>query len=483
MTMIFSGPAFLFFFLPLTLLGFYLIRLAIGHGASMVWLTLASFVFYSWWNISFLPLLLISIVANFLLSKTLHVPNGKLWLSLGVMFNLGLLGVFKYTDFFIRTGNLVFGFEAVETGIILPLAISFFTFQQIAFLVDSYRRDTTEAHAGYYSLFVAFFPQLIAGPIVHHKVMAPQLRDPSRQSKISFNLGLGLSIFAVGLAKKMLLADNFAPFASQGFDMAASGQTIGFWSAWAAALCYSFQLFFDFSGYSDMAIGLGRMFGFQLPINFNAPYRAKSVTDFWRRWHITLSQFLRDYLYIPLGGNRHGNTRTLINLALVMLLGGLWHGAAWTFVVWGGLHGLGLIWCRLLDKRFPKGLFPRTPQLSILFTFLFITVAWVFFRASSFEAAGIMLTSMAGLNGFGIFPGDDPFIAVALGLFIVWVFPDTTSIFAKFTEAEALKIASVKLQKGIRWAPTPKYAILCAVLMYVATINVWAVSEFIYYNF
>lgn len=481
--MIFSGPTFLFFFLPLTLLGFYTVRHYLGHVSSMVWLTLASLLFYSWWNISFLPLLLFSIIVNFLLSGKLNETRGRQWLGLGIIFNLSLLAIFKYTDFFINTANTLFGIEAANTGITLPLAISFFTFQQIAFLVDRYRRETDPASVGYYTLFVAFFPQLIAGPIVHHKNMASQLRDPSRQNDVSSNIGIGLSIFAVGLAKKVLLADNFAPFASHGFDAAANGQTLDFWSAWTATLCYSFQIFFDFSGYSDMAIGLGRMFGFQLPINFNAPYRAKSVTDFWRRWHITLSHFLRDYLYIPLGGNRHNHMRTLINLAIVMLLGGLWHGAAWTFVVWGGLHGLALIWCRLLDMRFPNGLFKHMPQLSILSTFIFVSITWVFFRANSFEAANTMLASMAGLNGVGVITDDDPFIAIALGLFIVWILPDTASIFAKVTEANALKIAHIKLQKGLRWKPTPKFAVLTASLLFIATTNIWSVSEFIYYNF
>ena len=217
--MIFSGPTFLFAFLPLTLLGFYIIRCHVGHGASIGWLTLASLVFYSWWNIKFLPLLLISISANYALSHKLNTPNGRTWLILGITFNLGLLGIFKYTDFFIRTGNTLFGVEAAETGIALPLAISFFTFQQIAFLVDRFRRETEPAHPGYYPLFVAFFPQLIAGPIVHHKNMAAQLRDTTPQKDISFNMGVGLSIFTVGLTKKLLLADNFAPFASQGFNI------------------------------------------------------------------------------------------------------------------------------------------------------------------------------------------------------------------------------------------------------------------------
>ncbi len=479
--MIFSGPAFLYIFLPLTLLSFYAVRRSFGHRPSLVLLFLASLIFYAWWDVRFLPLILVSILFNFFIARLIRRRGGK-WLGFGVAANLALLGVFKYTDFFIGNFNAVSGANFGMTNIPLPLAISFFTFQQIAYLVDVSRRDTEPGDAGTYSLFVAFFPQLIAGPIVHHKTIAPQYKDESRQKNVSVNLAIGFSIFAVGLAKKVLLADNMAPYASSVFDAAETGAAIEFWRAWGGALAYSFQIFFDFSGYSDMAMGLAKMFGFQIPVNFNAPYRARSVTDFWRRWHITLSQFLRDYLYIPLGGNRQGRPRQLANLATVMLLGGLWHGAAWTFVVWGGLHGLALIWNRLLDDRFPNGLFGRLPALSILSTFLFITITWVFFKAESFGAASEILTGMAGLNGLGQFE-DDPMIAAALGLFIVWVLPDTVSVFSKVIEPEALQQARVVTQKGPRWNASPIWAAALAILMFFAMINVWSVSEFIYYNF
>ena len=480
--MIFSGPIFLYAFLPVVLAGFYAVRRLAGHSASLGFLTLASFVFYAWWDVRFLPLILLSIIINYCLARAIN-PDRKWVLPFGICFNLGLIGVFKYTDFFIGNLNAAFGTALPLLNIPLPLAISFFTFQQIAFLVDVSNRKTTPGDVRIYTLFVAFFPQLIAGPIVHHKTLAPQLVDPERQKPICRNIAIGISIFSIGLAKKVLLADNFAPFATGIFDVAASGELLGFWSAWSGALAYSFQIFFDFSGYSDMAIGLGFMFGFQLPINFNAPYRSTSVTDFWRRWHITLSHFLRDYLYIPLGGNQSGRRRTMINLAIVMLLGGLWHGAAWTFVVWGGLHGLGLVWCRWLSARFPGGLFARMPVISIGLTFLFVTITWVFFRASDFGAAQTILAGMAGLGGFGVFPGDEPFIAIALGCFIVWCLPDTASVFSKVIEPEALETARAKLQKGWRWTGSKVEAACLALLLFVAMINVWSVSEFIYYNF
>ncbi len=480
--MIFSGPAFLYMFLPLTLISFYFVRRSFGHRASLYVLGIASVIFYSWWDIRFTPLIFTSIIFNYFWAKIIRARGGK-WLGVGVAANLILLGIFKYTDFFIQNINSITKWNLAETGIALPLAISFFTFQQIAYLVDVSRRKTDPGDPGIYSLFVLFFPQLIAGPIVHHKNMAPQYQDQSRQIDISANLAIGFSIFAVGLAKKILLADNMAPFATEVFDQAQHGATIDFWTGWAGALAYSFQIFFDFSGYSDMAMGLAKLFGFQIPVNFNAPYRAKSVTDFWRRWHITLSHFLRDYLYIPLGGNRQGKVRQMANLAIVMLLGGLWHGAAWTFVVWGGLHGLGLVWCRWLEGMFPKGVFHKIPALSILSTFLFVTITWVFFRAESFSAASEILSGMAGLNGLGPIPDDEPFIAAALGLFIVWCLPDTVSFFKNVIEEPALQTARVEFQGGLRWSPSRRWAIILGLILFIAMVNVWSVSEFIYYNF
>ncbi len=270
-----------------------------------------------------------------------HSVRGAL--VVGIAFNLGTLGYFKYFNFFVETANVVFnaGFNFDE--IILPLAISFFTFQQITFLVDAYRGKACDYNFLHYALFVTFFPQLIAGPIVHHAEMMPQFLKRKTGGLSNASIAVGGSIFLLGLFKKVVLADNVAAYATPVFAAASAGQELTLIESWGGVLAYTFQLYFDFSGYSDMAIGLARMFGIVLPLNFNSPYKAASIIDFWRRWHMTLSRFLRDYVYFPLGGSLRGRMKRHINLMITMLLGGLWHGAGWTFVVWGGLHGIYLM--------------------------------------------------------------------------------------------------------------------------------------------
>lgn len=312
--------------------------------------------------------------------------NQKILLTIGVVFNLGLLGFFKYANFFIENVNAL-GAEFELPNIVLPLAISFFTFQQIAYLVDSYRHEMREYKFLNYALFVTFFPQLIAGPIVHHKEMMPQFASRWNLVKNYKNIGLGLFIFSVGLFKKVAIADLFSGWATLGFD---NSTELGFFDAWVTSLSYTFQLYFDFSGYTDMAIGAALLFNIRLPINFNSPYKATDIQDFWRRWHMTLSRFLRDYLYIPLGGNRFGSSRTYINLFLTFLLGGFWHGASWMFVIWGALHGLALIVHRLWSQ-----LGIVLPALLAWFiTFNFVNITWVFFRAENIESAVRVLRGM-----------------------------------------------------------------------------------------
>jgi D-alanyl-lipoteichoic acid acyltransferase DltB (MBOAT superfamily) len=291
-------------------------------------------------------------------------------------------------------------------NIVLPLGISFFTFQQIAYLVDVYHSETEEHRFDHYLLFVTFFPQLIAGPIVHHKEMMPQLVHALAQRITINKIALGVAIFSVGLFKKVMIADRVALYATPVFDASASGIPVPFIESWLGVIAYTFQIYFDFSAYSEMAIGLGLLFGLKLPINFLSPYKATSLIDFWRRWHITLSRFLRDYLYIPLGGGHNGERSRYINLLSVMILGGLWHGAAWNFVIWGSLHGVGLAinhgWRQLITPNQKTPVRAQTVKLllSWLITFLFVTVTWVFFRASNFESAIILLKGMAGFNGF-----------------------------------------------------------------------------------
>jgi len=311
----------------------------------------------------------------------------KVLLGVGIFFNLALLGYFKYSDFFIMNFNTMTGSDIGLLYLALPLAISFYTFQQIAYLVDSYRGETKEYDFLTYALFVTFFPQLIAGPIVHHSEMMPQFTKKENKIFNHFNIALGLFIFSMGLFKKVVIADTFAMWATKGFDVA---PTLNMIEAWITSLSYTFQLYFDFSGYTDMAIGAALLFNIKLPNNFFSPYKATNIQDFWRRWHITLSRFLKDYIYIPLGGNRKGEIRTYTNLFTTFVLGGIWHGAGWTFVLWGILHGLALV----LHRAWQKLGFKMYSVFAWFITFNFINIAWVFFRATNFESAIKVLKGM-----------------------------------------------------------------------------------------
>ncbi len=392
--MLFNSYVFIIFFLPVTFFTYFFLT---GKGLirySKIFLVLASLFFYSWWNIVYLPLILSSILFNYILGYHLNrkIANAKLLLIFGISSNVALLGYFKYTDFFIENFNLAFDTSIPLQNIMLPLAISFFTFQQIAYLVDSYRNETHEYDFINYALFVTFFPQLIAGPIVHHKEMMPQFTSLRSKNIHYDNIAKGLFIFGIGLFKKVVIADSLSPFVTAGFD---TSTTLTLLEGWATSLAYTLQLYFDFSGYTDMAIGSALLFSIRLPINFNSPYKAHNIQDFWRRWHITLSRFLRDYIYVPLGGNRGSSLSLSANLMITFLIGGIWHGAAWTFVVWGALHGIAMIIYRLW-KQFHI-------QIPVLFawliTFNFINITWVFFRANSFDDALKVLKAMSGLSG------------------------------------------------------------------------------------
>jgi len=387
--MLFNSYEYLLWFLPGTLVVFFL--LGRRPLAAQAWLTLASLFFYGWWNPWHLPLIAGSIVFNFAVAAALRRGAGGGMLAFGVAANLALLGVFKYADFFIANAARVTGDAPRLLHLALPLGISFFTFTQIAYLVDVRRRKAQEPVFVNYALFVTFFPHLLAGPILHHSEMMPQFAQATNKRPQWDNLAAGLFLLALGLAKKVLIADTFAPIADAGF---ATPATLAAPAAWAAVLAYTMQIYFDFSGYTDMALGAARMFNIRMPINFDSPYRATDIREFWHRWHITLSRFLREYLYIPLGGNRHGDARTAANVLATFLLGGLWHGAAWTFVVWGLLHGLAMVACRAWGR---VGV-PLPRALAWALTFLFVAVTWVFFRATSLENALAMLAAMAGGN-------------------------------------------------------------------------------------
>jgi D-alanyl-lipoteichoic acid acyltransferase DltB (MBOAT superfamily) len=397
--MIFSSPNFILLFLPLAFFGyFYLNRLRLVL-AGKAWLVAMSLFFYAYWNIAYLPLLLASIFFNFAVGTGLS-PNltlkrlrfsRRLVLISSITANLALLGYFKYANFLIDNINAAFNVGYVLPPILLPLGISFFTFTQIAYLVDSYRGEAKEYNFLNYALFVTFFPHLIAGPILHHREMMLQFESRWTLAVRYRNILSGLFIFSIGLFKKVVIADTFAIWANAGFD---GGLALDFFSAWATSLAYTFQLYFDFSGYCDMAIGASLLFNIWLPINFNSPYKAVDIQDFWRRWHITLSRFLRDYLYIPLGGNRCSTVHVYFNLMATFVLGGLWHGASWMFVIWGALHGVALAIHRAWHSL---GL--RMPQaVAWLLTFNFINVTWVFFRAKSLDDALRIMRGMVDIN-------------------------------------------------------------------------------------
>jgi len=400
--MLFNSYEFILLFLPGTFFIYFFLlgkRLATGAKGFLVF---ASLFFYSWWNIAYLPLILGSILFNFVVGSSLSARSGrervsrKAILAFGVLSNLAVLGYFKYADFFIENFSLVFGTSAGLLDLVLPLAISFFTFQQIAYLVDSYRAGTREYDFLNYAIFVTFFPQLIAGPIVHHAEMMPQFASRWNLARNYRNIAGGLFIFSIGLFKKVVIADTFSVWAGNGFDVAV---TLNFLEAWATSLSYTLQLYFDFSGYTDMATGAALLFNIRLPANFNSPYKARDIQDFWRRWHITLSRFLRDYIYIPLGGNRRSALSTYNNILITFILGGLWHGAGWTFVFWGFLHGVAVVVHRVWKQL---GL-SMPGYLAWFVTFNFVNTTWVFFRANEWEDAIRVLGGMTGAAGITLY--------------------------------------------------------------------------------
>ena len=407
--MLFNSPTFLLIFLPLALVGFFAAA-AYSHRLAALTLALASVCFYAMWDPRFVALLVLSIAFNYRMGFTLgKVARTRLvrpLLAGAIAANLGLLAYFKYTDFFISTANQLTGAHLPLAHIILPLGISFFTFTQVAFLVDVARGLAVEYDFVHYLLFVTYFPHLVAGPILHHRQMMPQFSSSQTYKFNPASFSDGMATFLVGLAKKVVIADALSAFVGPLFDAVDNGTSVTFFEAWGAALAYTFQLYFDFSGYSDMAIGLSLLFGVRLPPNFASPYKSRNIVDFWRRWHMTLSQFLRDYLYIPLGGGRRGPMRRHLNLMATMLLGGLWHGASWTFVVWGATHGCYLVvnhvW-QSLSAALPRPgivLRPLNHALSCVVTFIAVVAAWVVFRATSLHGANEILAAMTGAHGF-----------------------------------------------------------------------------------
>jgi D-alanyl-lipoteichoic acid acyltransferase DltB (MBOAT superfamily) len=486
--LLFNSYEYIFIFLPLTFfIYFYLNKKRLIAGAKG-FLVFASLFFYSYWNILYLPLILGSMLFNFIIGNSLSKKeirvSKKTLLTIGVVGNIALLGYFKYTDFFIDNLNYwIFVEDIPNLNLALPLAISFFTFQQIAYLVDSYRGETKEYDFLNYAVFVTFFPQLIAGPIVHHKEMMPQFASKWNLVKNYKNIATGLFIFSIGLFKKVVIADTFAKWANAGFD---NDVALTFFEAWATSLSYTFQLYFDFSGYTDMAIGAALLFNIKLPINFNSPYKATDIQDFWRRWHITLSRFLRDYVYIPLGGNRRSEIRVYANLFTTFLIGGIWHGAGWTFVLWGALHGVAMI----VHRAWQKIGFILNTIIAWFITFNFINLTWVFFRAESFEDALRVIKGMLGLKGVGFtqkwMERVDMFTTLGFSTIA------ENSVNSNFKEQMLYWIVGAILlvvfaknsnEVGERFKPNNIYAFFAIALIVISLLKFTQISQFLYFNF
>lgn len=517
--MLFNSYIFLFAFLPITIYLFFYIGAQGHHRVAIAWLVAASLFFYGWWNPAYLGIMLGSILFNYAFGSTLssmqkssHIKH-KMTLFSGILANLLVLGYYKYTNFFIDNINTLTGTSIHLDTILLPLAISFFTFQQIAYLVDAYQGKTHEYNFLHYCLFVTFFPQLIAGPIVHHREMLNQFKENSIYQFCRSNFSIGITILIIGLFKKVVIADGVSVYVSPVFDAASDGSLISFADAWTASLAYTFQLYFDFSGYSDMAIGIARLFGIHLPLNFNSPYKSINIIEFWRRWHMTLSRFLRDYLYFPLGGNRHGVIRRYINLILVMIIGGFWHGAGWGFILWGALHGFYLILNHFWHAIQSRIGFDADTQwfwtrcFSILATFIAVIIAWVFFRATDFSSATEILKGMAGLNGYPLSsfylvkleplvkssfaqiiywqltPAQLIILSLTPLFLIIWFAPNTQQILSDFKPTTDTDNNQIEEQSFIVWQPTLFYALITAAIGAWAILSLGGVTEFLYFQF
>lgn len=502
--MLFTQFEFIFVFLPITFAGYFLLGAAtLNPLPRMIWLAGASLVFYAYWDVRFLPVIAVSVVLNYAFGYWIAgAPTGsrlrRAIFIAAIAVNLGAIAYFKYVNFGIAILNSLFHHKLRTLGVVLPLGISFFTFTQIAYLADVFGGYATERNFAKYALFVSYFPHLVAGPILHHKEMMPQFGGEASRHPSGEKIALGLSVFAIGLVKKVVVADGFSLIVGPVFQQANTG---AIWpgDAWGGALAYSLQIYFDFSGYSDMAVGLSLLFGIVLPFNFDSPYKARSIAEFWRRWHITLSRFLRDYVYIPLGGNRRGESRRYLNVLATMILGGLWHGAGWTFLAWGTLHGLFLVvnhaWLAV-KSRWPKltrwadtGAFSL---VSLLITQIAVVVAWVYFRADGIHAAHRMLKAMAGSTR-AILPGQASLVTaadlglVALGYAACLVLPNVIAIFERwrigieeYHNSRPWSVLALRWRPSVPWALTASALLMVGILVGLATGNA---SPFLYFQF
>ncbi|CAM2929209.1 MBOAT family O-acyltransferase [Paenibacillus sediminis] len=485
--MLFNSYTFIFLFLPVSVAVYFLLARLRYTTVAKLWLAASSLFFYSYWNIRYLPLLLASIAFNYAMGRYLaatyaneaakletaatSIPSSispstrmplrlsrKAILAASITINLLLLGYYKYADFLITNVNRLLPHDIPLLHVLLPLGISFFTFTQIAFLVDSYKGKAAEYSPINYTLFVTFYPHLIAGPILHHAEMMPQFGRLRNKVFQLNHVMIGTYLFCIGLFKKVVIADTLAVYANDGFTNA-----VHFIESWITSLSYTLQLYFDFSGYSDMAIGAALFFNIKLPQNFNSPYKSLSIQQFWRRWHMTLSRFLLNYIYIPLGGNRKGNFLMYRNLMLTFLIGGLWHGAGWTFLIWGFMHGAALIVHRIWGKAqitMPK-------LLAWFLTFMFVNITWVFFRAGSWPQAVRILKGMFGVSGFDVYSVLSHQQAIVMIIIFLAV-----ALFAR----NSVEIVN-------RYRPGFKTAVIMSLLLVISLLYFNRISAFLYFNF
>jgi alginate O-acetyltransferase complex protein AlgI len=526
--MLFNSPIFLFAFLPATVGLYIVLRQFAGPRAVLALLLAASLLFYGWWNPAYLPLLGGIAVFNFVVARGITAQRlagrderVRLLLIVGIAVDLLVLCYFKYTDFLIETANTLVRTDFLLQNILLPLGISFFTFQKIAYLVDTSRGRVAEHDFLEYCFFVMFFPQLLAGPITHHSEIFSQIKGPFAFAIRPSNIMLGLTIFVIGLFKKVVLADHFAPIVSSVYDAAASGETLDFFTAWRGAIAFKLQLYFDFSGYSEMALGAARLFGIQLPLNFNSPLRAVNVVDYWRRWHMTLSRWLRDYVYIPLGGSRCSTGRLYFNLMVTMALSGLWHGAAWHFVFWGSLQGGAMVMNHAWRSVWRPINAWWSNTVARLVTFFGLTMLLVTHRAPSMDVATRVFSGMVNLPGswhdaFGPLASGLGWLGVrfegppvsadqrvlvlwlVVWLAVVWYLPNTQQMLARWHPAFNYGVAErerdppllERAPSGMRllswrleWRPNAAAAVFVGLLAALAFLNLHHVSEFLYFKY
>ena len=471
--MIFSTYEFIFAFLPIVLVIYFLLNKLENKRVQPIFLILASLFFYGYYNIGYLAIILLSIIINYSIAVLINKRHKKWILVLGIIFNVGLLGFFKYTNFFIDTFNHIAGTEFNLLNIILPLGISFFTFQQIAFIVGVYKKEEEVEDFITYMLFVSFFPYVISGPITTGKEIMTQFKN-KENGKVNYeNISKGIYLFVIGLFKKLVIANTIALWVNNGYS---SLENLGFLATWIVVLTYTLQIYFDFSGYSDMAVGIAKMFNIDLPYNFNSPYKAESVREFWKKWHITLSRFLTKYIYIPLGGSRKGKIRTYINTIITFLVSGLWHGAAWTYIAWGGLHGIAITMERIFDKYLSK--IPKI--IKRVLTFIFISITWVFFRAENWNQVKQVFVELFNFNvnlskiGNLAYDGIFSFPTILNVIYIFAILVILTWIVFKYKNSnemyEKFKLTNKKLAFTI-----------C--LFIISILHLGKVSTFIYFNF